>query len=268
MPAEEDLRIVHDVLESAFEDHFNSYEETFDEFVFRLREDPGHRWDHWWIAELVDPDTGATEPAGALVGAVHEGEGDLPDGSYVEYIGVLANARGRGVGKSLLATIIADAASRGRDSVGLEVDADSPTGQMGSTPRWAGRRSTSPSPGTRTSPCPRCRAAPALLVDGPAQRVVDRVGGEHAQGGAVAGHGDPRVVLTQHRRQRVLQRAGERHRLAGASPVAGWRSVSSIGVTESLRRPREAPTNCATKSSAGRPRSAAGSSYCANRRWL
>ncbi len=131
MPAEDDLRIVHDVLESAFADHFNSHEETFDEFVFRLREDPGHRWDHWWIAELVDPETGATEPAGALVGAVHEGDGEQPDGSYVEYIGVLANARGRGVAKSLLATIIADAASCGRDRVGLEVDADSPTGADG-----------------------------------------------------------------------------------------------------------------------------------------
>ncbi len=129
MPSEDDLRIVHDVLESAFEDHFNSHEETFDEFVFRLREDPGHRWDHWWIAELVDGDT--AEPAGALVGAVQEGEGDEPDGSYVDYIGVLANARGRGVAKSLLATIIADAASRGRDRVGLEVDADSPTGADG-----------------------------------------------------------------------------------------------------------------------------------------
>ena len=127
MPSEEDLRIVHDVLESAFADHFNSHEESFDEFVFRLREDPGHRWDHWWIAELVEEGQ-EPEPAGALVGAVREGEGDEPDGSYVEYIGVLANARGRGVAKSLLATIIADAASRGRDNVGLEVDADSPTG--------------------------------------------------------------------------------------------------------------------------------------------
>jgi mycothiol synthase len=126
MPAEDDLRIVHDVLESAFADHFNSHEETFDEFVFRLREDPGHRWDHWWIAELTDGDE--PEPAGALVGAVHEGEDGQPDGSYVDYIGVLSNARGRGVGKSLLATIIRDAASRGRDRVGLEVDADSPTG--------------------------------------------------------------------------------------------------------------------------------------------
>jgi ribosomal protein S18 acetylase RimI-like enzyme len=131
MPSEEDLRIVHDVLESAFADHFNSHEESFDEFVFRLREDPGHRWDHWWIAELVDPEGGEAEPAGALVGAVSEGEGDEPAGSYVEYIGVLANARGRGLAKSLLANVIADAASRGRDRVGLEVDADSPTGADG-----------------------------------------------------------------------------------------------------------------------------------------
>jgi mycothiol synthase len=130
MPSEDDLRIVHDVLESAFADHFNSHEETFDEFVFRLREDPGHRWDHWWIAELVD-DQGRTEPAGALVGAVSEGEAEQPDGSYVEYLGVLANARGRGVAKSLLATVVADAAARGRDRVGLEVDADSPTGADG-----------------------------------------------------------------------------------------------------------------------------------------
>lgn len=126
MPSEDDLRTVHDILESAFADHFNSHEETFDEFVFRLREDPGHRWDHWWIAELVDGDT--PEPAGTLVGAVSEGGGGKPDGSYVEYIGVLQNARGRGVAKSLLRTVIADAAARGRDRVGLEVDADSPTG--------------------------------------------------------------------------------------------------------------------------------------------
>jgi ribosomal protein S18 acetylase RimI-like enzyme len=36
--------------------------------------------------------------------------------------------RGRGVAKGLLRTVIADAAARGRDNVGLEVDADSPTG--------------------------------------------------------------------------------------------------------------------------------------------
>lgn len=125
-PDEGDLRTIHDVLETSFADHFNSHEETFDEFVSRLREDPGHRWDHWWIAELVDDERGPV-PAGALVGSVSVGTPGSPDGSYVEYIGVLQNARGRGVATSLLRTVIADAAQRHRDRVGLEVDADSPT---------------------------------------------------------------------------------------------------------------------------------------------
>jgi ribosomal protein S18 acetylase RimI-like enzyme len=136
MPEDDDLRTVHDVLELAFADHFNSHEETFDEFVTRLREDPGHRWDHWWIAELVGGPV--PEPAGALVGSVTGGDppgtdqdidpSSDPAGSYVEYIGVLPSARGRGVARSLLLTVIADAAASGRDRVGLEVDADSPTG--------------------------------------------------------------------------------------------------------------------------------------------
>ncbi|WP_212721762.1 GNAT family N-acetyltransferase [Nocardioides dongxiaopingii] len=134
MPDEGDLREVHDVLEEAFRDHFNSWEETFEEFLHRLREDPGHRWDHWWLAELVDdgdrPDGAGAEPVGALVGTVSESASG-PDGSYVSYIGVREAARGRGVAKGLLRTIIADAAGRGRDRVGLEVDADSSTGADG-----------------------------------------------------------------------------------------------------------------------------------------
>ena len=115
-PVEADLRAVHDVLEAAFTDHFNSKPETFDEFLFRLRQDPGHRWDHWWLAEVDG------QPAGALVGT------ESGSGSYVAYIGVIGLARGRGVAKGLLRTVIADAAARGRDHVALEVDADSPTG--------------------------------------------------------------------------------------------------------------------------------------------
>ena len=130
MPDEEDLRAVHLVLEESFADHFNSYRETFDEFVSRLREDPGHRWDHWWLA-TVDG-----EPAGAVVASISRGsigeDGTAsPDSSYIDYIGVHRRARGRGVAKGLLRTVIADAAARGRASVGLEVDADSPTGADG-----------------------------------------------------------------------------------------------------------------------------------------
>ncbi len=148
MPEDSDLRELHEVLEGAFVDHFNSYEETFEEFLHRVREDPGHRWDHWWLAELNDgPEP---QPVGALIGTVSESSNG-PDGSYVSYIGVLESARGRGVAKGLLRTIIADAASRGRNRVGLEVDADSSTGAHELYSRSGlGRRRTSPSRGTAT----------------------------------------------------------------------------------------------------------------------
>ena len=133
MPDEADLRVVHGILEDAFADHFNSYAETFEEFLVRLREDPGHRWDHWWLAELTEGP--APQPVGALVGTVSGGADEdgtwRPTASYVSYIGVLESARGRGVAKSLLHTIIGDAAARGHTEVGLEVDADSPTGAGG-----------------------------------------------------------------------------------------------------------------------------------------
>ena len=129
LPVAADLHDVHEMLEKSFEDHFNSYRESFPEFLQRLREDPGHRWDHWWLA-FVDVG-GQLEAAGALVGTVLPENADGHEGSYVDYIGVHRNARGRGVAKALLHTVIADAAARGRDRVGLEVDADSPTGANG-----------------------------------------------------------------------------------------------------------------------------------------
>ncbi|TQL03129.1 N-acetyltransferase [Cellulomonas sp. SLBN-39] len=126
MPDEADLVAVHDVLEQAFADHFNHHEETFDEFCDRLRADPGHRWDHWWLGELVDGDV--HRPAGALVAGASLDADGTPVGSYVEYLGVLRTARGRGLASALLDAVVTDAAERGRRTVGLEVDADSPTG--------------------------------------------------------------------------------------------------------------------------------------------
>jgi GNAT superfamily N-acetyltransferase len=125
LPVAGDLQLVHLMLEESFEDHFNSYRESFPEFVQRLREDPGHRWDHWWLAYVaVD---GHDVPAGALVCSVLSGDASGREGSYVEYIGVNRAARGRGVAKGLLHTLITDAAERGRNRVALEVDDDSPT---------------------------------------------------------------------------------------------------------------------------------------------
>ncbi len=133
MPDVGDLHSIHQVLEEAFSDHFNSHEETFEAFVSRLREDPNHHWDHWWIAEITDGDS--PKPAGALVGSLipasDPAQDTPPVGTYVEYIGVLRSARGHGVATSLMDTVITDAAQRDRREVALEVDADSPTGAQG-----------------------------------------------------------------------------------------------------------------------------------------
>ncbi|MBM6401824.1 GNAT family N-acetyltransferase [Phycicoccus sonneratiae] len=129
LPVAQDLQAVHRVLEESFQDHFSSYRESFPEFVMRLREDPGHRWDHWWLA-TVETDEGPL-PAGAVVSSVLRPDAEGIPGSYVDYIGVHRRARGRGVAKALLHTVISDAARRGRNRVGLEVDADSPTGADG-----------------------------------------------------------------------------------------------------------------------------------------
>ena len=129
LPVAQDLQDVHRVLEESFQDHFSSYRESFPEFVMRLREDPGHRWDHWWLATVETAE--GVFPAGALVSTVLREDAAGFEGSYVDYIGVHRRARGRGVAKALLNTAIADAVRRGRNRVGLEVDADSPTGADG-----------------------------------------------------------------------------------------------------------------------------------------
>jgi GNAT superfamily N-acetyltransferase len=133
VPVASDLQIVHLMLEESFQDHFNTYRESFPELVHRLREDPGHRWDHWWLAFVSTPlgASGAAEgqevPAGAIVCSVLAADATGAEGSYVDYIGVNRAARGRGVAKGLLNTVLSDAAERGRNRVVLEVDADSPT---------------------------------------------------------------------------------------------------------------------------------------------
>lgn len=129
LPVAEDVQMVHLVLEESFADHWGSYRESFPEFMHRLREDPGHRWDHWWIA-LVDGD-GATRPGGALVSTVLPPDARGVPGSYIDYIGVHRRARGRGVAKGMLHSVIRDTAQRGRNRVVLEVDAESPTGADG-----------------------------------------------------------------------------------------------------------------------------------------
>ena len=129
LPVAQDLQTVHQMLEESFADHFNSYRESFAEFVQRLREDPGHRWDHWWIA-TIDVD-GEQVPGGALVSSVLPPDRRRRRRQLHRLHRRAPAGPGRGVAKALLHTVIADTARRGRNRVGLEVDADSPTGADG-----------------------------------------------------------------------------------------------------------------------------------------
>ncbi|KRE39612.1 GCN5 family acetyltransferase [Janibacter sp. Soil728] len=128
-PFAADLQAVYRMIEESFADHFNSYRESFPEFLLRLREAPGHRWDHWWIADIEVE--GHWVPGGAVAAAVLPEDASGVPGTYIDYIGVHRLARGRGVAKSLLHAVIADTARRGRNRVALEVDDDSPTGADG-----------------------------------------------------------------------------------------------------------------------------------------
>ena len=159
LPVASDLQSVHQLLEESFADHFNSYRESFPEFLQRLREDPGHRWDHWWIATAEIE--GEHLPAGAVVSSVLPPDEAGQQGSYVDYIGVHRRARGRGVAKALLHTVIADAARRGRNRVGLEVDADSPTGADGLYVSMGWRINYRTESWHRTAGHPRSAGAPA-----------------------------------------------------------------------------------------------------------
>jgi len=122
LPFARDVQDIHRVLEESFADHFNSYRESFPEFVHRLQAETGHSWDQWWIA-YVDTGKGWL-PGGAVVSSVLGPDSEGVQGSYIDYIGVHRLARGRGLAKALLHTVIADAAERRRNRVGLEVDAD------------------------------------------------------------------------------------------------------------------------------------------------
>lgn len=130
MPVAQDVRTVHRMLEESFQDHFNSYRESFPEFEARMQASADDAWDHWWIAEVQNED-GTWLPGGGLVASTMPATRTAGEGTYLEYLGVHRSARGRGIAKALLNTAIRDAAERGRTRVGLEVDADSPTGADG-----------------------------------------------------------------------------------------------------------------------------------------
>jgi mycothiol synthase len=116
---EDDRRVAHQILETAFADHFNHHARTFDEWWTDQRGHAGVDLAHWRLAELDGVPVGACTVTDRYL--------EHNDG-YVGSLGVLREGRGRGVAKALLAEAFAFYRDAGRSRVLLHVDADSPTG--------------------------------------------------------------------------------------------------------------------------------------------
>jgi ribosomal protein S18 acetylase RimI-like enzyme len=121
---ESDLRLVADVVHTAFEDHFGHVpgeRPSYDEFVTQTHEASGFDIGLWWLA-LVD---GA--PAAALIGREFADEGI----GFVNTLGTFREFRGRGLGRALLLTAFREFQARGLTRSMLGVDASNSTGAVG-----------------------------------------------------------------------------------------------------------------------------------------
>lgn len=116
---EDERRVTHRILDTAFADHFNHHARGFVEWWTDQRGHAGLDLSHWRIAELDGVPVGACTVSDRYL--------DQNDG-YIGSLGVLREARGRGVAKALLAEVFAFYRDAGRSRVLLHVDADSPTG--------------------------------------------------------------------------------------------------------------------------------------------
>jgi ribosomal protein S18 acetylase RimI-like enzyme len=113
-----DLRIMYDVLETAFADHFGAAPSAYDEWIgFRSSTALSDR-SLWWLA-TVDG-----EPAAALIGR------RMGDIGWIEEVGTLPAYRGRGLARVLLLKAFEEFRRLGYAEVGLGVDATNPTGAV------------------------------------------------------------------------------------------------------------------------------------------
>jgi ribosomal protein S18 acetylase RimI-like enzyme len=116
---DDELALVHRLLETAFVDHWNHHAVPFHEWRRAKEQAPGVDLDLWWVAELDG------EPVGALIASTQAAEDHT---LYVASLGTLPTARGRGVAHSLLGRAFAEVPARGWTRAMLNVDGENPTG--------------------------------------------------------------------------------------------------------------------------------------------
>ncbi|WP_232533851.1 GNAT family N-acetyltransferase [Plantactinospora sp. KBS50] len=115
---EDDLRLVHSILETAFRDAPDHQPATYQRWRAEIAALPSVAWDEWFVAEVDGVPAGALQSADQ---AVEQGEG------WVKRLAVLREHRRRGVGAALLRRAFAAYAGKGRTYAGLGVDLSNPT---------------------------------------------------------------------------------------------------------------------------------------------
>jgi ribosomal protein S18 acetylase RimI-like enzyme len=115
---EAQLRTLHQVIDTAFLDHFGSTATDFDEWLARQRGGTGPDIGLWWLVRV------GGAPAAVLIGRA------WPEQGWVQGLGTLREFRGRGLARLLLLTAFAEFHRRGYRRAGLSVDATNPTGAV------------------------------------------------------------------------------------------------------------------------------------------
>ena len=116
---DDDRRLLHRIDELAFAEHFGFVPRPYEEWIPWFRDRRDARPELWRLAWLDG------EPVGLCI---QDDSRIERDASHVRVLGVVPEARGRGIATWLLRSAFAQAASEGRRAMTLTVDSDNTTG--------------------------------------------------------------------------------------------------------------------------------------------
>ncbi|WP_409061560.1 GNAT family N-acetyltransferase [Streptomyces sp. SYP-A7185] len=117
--AEADRRRAHALLQKSFADHYDFHPRTYEQWQDDI-DAASADWSLVWIAHV----DGLGD---AAVLRTHDGRISM---AWIGHLGVLRQARGRGLGSYLLRHAFGHYAALGRDRIGLGVDTDNSTGAL------------------------------------------------------------------------------------------------------------------------------------------
>lgn len=117
--SDDDRRLLHHLDEVAFAEHFGFVPHPYDDWISWFADRRDARPDLWWLAWLDG------EPVGLCIG--DDSRIDRNAG-HVRVLGVVPQARGRGIARWLLLESFAQGAREGRTAMTLTVDSDNTTG--------------------------------------------------------------------------------------------------------------------------------------------